>query len=302
MKNALKLIYRLLIPSLLQHRITGFLAQQRMSKLSNKILSYYSQIPTKQISEEENEVLEFIKNNPAYIFPYRDMNNTSYKEVQVLHDKHFGLNYVLMDGKKLFFRKDWSIRKIQDMYKGLSAEQIYDSPHRYLVKGFDIEDGDVVVDSGAAEGNFALSIVEKASHIYLFEADPEWVKPLEATFAPWSSKVHIINKYLTHHNDNQNTTLDEFFGSNQKIDFVKVDVEGAESDLLEGCKRILSSNSPLKIALCTYHKEHDEKIFTALLKSYGFDVEHSKRFMIYHWDKALKAPYLRRGLLRAIRI
>ena len=52
------------------------------------------------------------------------------------------------------------------------------------------------------------------------------------------------------------------------------------------------------MAICTYHKQEDEKKFTSILKDKNFEVNHSKRFMIFLHDKNIKSPFLRRGLLR----
>jgi hypothetical protein len=71
--------------------------------------------------------------------------------------------------------------------------------------------------------------------------------------------------------------------------------------VLEGAKEIFESGSPLKIALCTYHKNDDEKEFTDLLEKSGFTVIPSRGYMIHYYDKKMKSPYLRRGLIRAVR-
>lgn len=39
----------------------------------------------------------------------------------------------------------------------------------YLDEDFQVEEGDVVLDVGVAEGNFSMEIIERASKIYLFE-------------------------------------------------------------------------------------------------------------------------------------
>ena len=44
-----------------------------------------------------------------------------------------------------------------------------------------------------------------------------------------------------------------------------------------------------------------KKILHVLLKNHGFSVTPSKGYMIHYYDKKMKAPYLRRGLIRAIR-
>ncbi|MDR0737564.1 MAG: FkbM family methyltransferase, partial [Prevotellaceae bacterium] len=170
----------------------------------------------------------------------------------------------------------------------------------YETAGFHVSESDVVVDAGVAEGNFALSVIEKVKKIYLFEMDKAWITALEATFAPWKEKVVIVNKYVSDVNEKNRITLDAFFG-NEKIDFIKADIEGAEIQLLEGAKAILSRKTPLKAVLCTYHKHNDAEMLQQTLAEKGFRTEFSNGYMIFFYEMCDKfePPYLRRGLIRA---
>ena len=85
------------------------------------------------------------------------------------------------------------------------------SPHRYLTESFTIGQNDVLADIGAAEGNFSLAVIEKVKKIYIFEYDQEWIEALRATFAPWSDKVEIINKFVSDKNDEYHIRFDTFF-------------------------------------------------------------------------------------------
>lgn len=71
--------------------------------------------------------------------------------------------------------------------------------------------------------------------------------------------------------------------------------------VMDSCNEVLSGRESFKIALCTSHNNNDEKDFTVLLNRYGFRITPSRGYMINYYDKNLKAPYLRRGLIRAIR-
>jgi hypothetical protein len=124
-----------------------------------------------------------------------------------------------------------------------------------------------------------------------------WKLPLP----PWAEKVEIINKYVSDHDDELNLNFGTFYNERKDITFLKIDVDGAEASVLKSCDVIFSSPDKVKIALCTYHKNNDEKDFTSLLRSHGFTVTPSKGYMIHYYDKKMKAPYLRRGLIRAIR-
>jgi len=286
-------IYRILIPKFIRKRI---LAKQ----LRASILSYYANLPEVP-SEELAVVLDYLKTNPIEVFPYHFQNQYIADKIEVLDDPEKGLRYVMLDGKKLYFKKRWSKQRIQHSFNELTKEQDLQSPHRYLNEDFKIDEGEVLVDIGVAEGNFALGAVEKASRLILFETDKEWIEALNATFEPWKDKVLIVNKFVSDITNATNTTLDDFIGVDEKVTFLKIDVDGAESRLLKGSQRILSEQKPLKVAVCTYHKQNDEKDFTELLSQNGFQTSHSDGFMLFYYDKKMQAPYLRRGLIRAIK-
>jgi hypothetical protein len=284
-------IYRVVVPKFIRKRIVA-------RNLPIAIQNYYSSLPEKP-SEEIQQVLNYLKTNPIAVFPYEFQDKYIAENIEVFDDLEKGLPYVLQDGKRLYFKKRWGKRKIRNLFNLLSKEQDIQSPHHYLTDQFRFDEGDILVDAGAAEGNFALSIVEKARKIILFEADKEWIEPLNATFEPWKDKVVIVNKYISNVTNSTNTTLDEYFSSGEPVTFLKIDVEGAESRLLEGSKRLLAANTKLKVAVCTYHKQDDEKEIKALLENYGFKTSHSEGYMLFYFDKKMKDPYFRRGLIRA---
>jgi len=286
-------IYRVVVPKFIRKRI---LAKQ----LPISIQNYYTNLPDAPATEIQT-VLNYLKTNPIAVFPYKFQDEYVAENIEVFVDQEKGLPYVLQDGKKLYFKKRWGKKKIQNLYNLLSKEQDLRSPHRYLTERFKFEDGEILIDAGVAEGNFALTVVEKASKLILFEADKEWIEPLNATFEPWKDKVVIVNKYVSDITNSTNTTIDDFISPGKTPMFLKIDVEGAESRLLKGCNRIITEQNPLKVAICTYHKQDDEQKFSSLLTQNKFKVEHSDGYMLFFYDKQMKAPYFRRGLLRATR-
>lgn len=287
-------VYRVLVPKPLRTIILK-------KSLRKKILNHFSSLPEKEVNDEQREVLKFLENNEVRIFPYPFNDNYSAESIEVFHDAERGLKYVIQEGKRLYFKRRWNEARIRRAYSDLLREQDTDSPHRYLTDTFTIGDNEVLADIGAAEANFSLAVIEKVKKVYLFEYDHEWAEALKATFAPWKEKVVIINKYLSDRDDDKNVRFDTFYNQHNDITFLKIDVDGAESIVLDSCDKIFSSPVPFKVALCTYHKTNDEKDFTLLLKSHGFEVTPSKGYMIHYYDKKMKAPYLRRGLIRAIK-
>jgi hypothetical protein len=287
-------IYRVLVPKPLRTILLK-------KSLRYKILNYFASLPEKDVNEEQKEVLQFLENDGIRIFPYAFHTDYSPEHIEVIFDPEKGMRYVIQEGKRLYFKKRWSARKIRKAYCDLMREQDINSPHRYLTDTFTICNTDVLADIGAAEGNFSLAVIDKVKKIYIFEYDQEWIDALRVTFAPWPDKVEIINKFVSDKNDDSHIRFDTYFEERQDVNFLKIDVDGAESVVIGSCDKLFQTARPFRITLCTYHKNDDEKEFTGLLKDRGFDIVPSKGYMINYYDKKLKAPYLRRGLIRAVR-
>ncbi len=289
----INLIYRIVVPKFLREKI-------RSRRLKSAILKFYSN-SSLPLNDELRSVLNYIKDHPLSVFPYSFQNDYHKENIEIFFDRKKRLRYVLLDGKRLYFKRRWSDKRIRHSFNELKKEQDPSSPHHYLCETFDIEKNEVLADIGVAEGNFALGAVEKAKSLYLFETDKEWIEALKATFEPWKEKVHIINKFVGDKKSKNQTTLDDFFGKGENVTFLKIDVDGSEAKLLKGCEKILSQESPLKIALCTYHRANDDQDFTNLLKEKKFRISHSDGYMLFLMDKKLNAPFFRRGLIRAVR-
>ena len=288
-------IYRILVPKPLRTIILK-------KNLRYKILNYFASLPENEVNDEQKEVLHYLENGEIRIFPYPFHANYSPDKIDVVYDPVKAMRYVLQEGKRLYFKKRWGEKKIRRSYCELMREQDINSPHRYLTNSFTVGENDVLADIGAAEGNFSLAVIEQIRKVYIFEYDEEWIEALRATFAPWADKVEIINKFVSDHNDSSHIRFDTFYELKKDISFLKVDVDGAESLVLNSCDKIFKSQKRFKMALCTYHKNNDEKDFTLLLKNYGFSITPSKGYMINYYDKKMRAPYLRRGLIRAVRV
>jgi len=285
-------LYRVVVPKYFRRKILA-------RRLPLSIFKYYKSHPEEALSPEIKPMLDYLRTNPISMLPYPFQDQYKAENIEVFDDPESGLKYVLLDGKRLYFKRRWNKGKIQKVHNDLLKEQDLQSPHRYLGKNFLFDEGEVLVDAGAAEGFFALSMVEKASQLVLIEAGKEWIEPLHATFKPWKEKVTILHKFVGDRSGSKHITLDEMITPGEKGIFLKVDIEGAELLLLKGAKRILSEQKSLKIAICTYHKEQDEKELTAFLSRYPFEMAPSEGYMLPVFDKKLKAPFFRRGLIRA---
>ena len=279
--------------------VPKFIGKKILAKaMRSSILAYYDGLPGPH-SEEIESVLGYLRVKPVTVFPYHFNDQYVAGNIEVYDDRGKGLRYVLLDGKRLYFKRKWSKSRIRKTFNGLLKEQDRRCPHCYENDIFKVEKGDVLLDIGAAEGNFSLSVVEKASRIVLFESNNDWIEALHATFEPWKHKVQIVNKFVGDVSNLECTTLDDYLLPGEKVSFLKIDIEGAESQLLNGSKRILQEQKALKVAICTYHKQDDEKQFKELFSQNGFETSHSDGYMFLYHDRKIEVPFLRRGLVRA---
>ena len=180
------------------------------------------------------------------------------------------------------------------------AEQDPNSPHLYTSDKIFVKENSVVVDAGACEGNFSLHNIEKIRKLYLIECDKDWVEALRYTFKPWKEKVVICDKFLSNYDSDTTICLDSLVKEN--INFLKMDIEGAELYALRGASKILNGSNDIRCSICTYHKHDDEKNIKKMLMDIGFQIEVSDGYMLFLYDEyVLQNPELRRGVVRGIK-
>lgn len=248
---------------------------------------------------EVREIVGFLRANRLHHFPYPFVGEYRGADHPAHFDAAAGLHYVDHGGRKLYWRADRKAKRIPGDYAALLAEQDERSPHRYLTPDFDVKPGDIVADVGCAEGNFSLEIVERAAHVYLFEADGRWAKALETTFAAWKHKVTISRSLVGKQSGDGRVALDDFFAGKAPPTFLKLDVEGYEADVLQGGRATIARARDLRAAVCTYHRQEDESKLTALLHELGFATDPSRGYMLLYREPNFGPPYFRRALLRA---
>lgn len=160
--------------------------------------------------------------------------------------------------------------------------------HYYQKQHTEIEQGEILLDIGTAEGLFPLTVIDKCSHIYMVEPSRTFKTCLEKTFANYREKVTIINTAVGNEDgeisfsedsldgkvsDNAGSEsisihkIDTIFKNNERITYLKADIEGFEMEMLKGARQTIQNNKP-KIAITTYHTENDPDEIIALIKSY----------------------------------
>lgn len=277
--------------------------KKRLKRLQNNIINYLENLPNGVIKDDQRSILSFLKTNNLAVFPYKFPEEYKATDIEIFTDTERNLFYMLWEGKKLYYKKGGGLKKAQEYFNSLRLEQDVRSPHRYLTRNFDVEENDVVVDVGAAEGNFSLSVIERVKHVYLFEMDENWIEALEATFAPWKDKVTVVQKFVSDKTFDNRITLDDFFGDKGAVDFIKGDVEGVEADVLNGALGLIDKQKKLKVAICTYHRQEDAETLNTMLTNLGFKNSFSDGYMIYYYGRSnvVREPFLRRAVLRAVK-
>lgn len=247
---------------------------------------------------EIREVIEHIgKTNAIRVFNYDFVDKYDTMSIEILLDESCGMFYIPYRGRRMYFPKGWQEADVAYYYKSIMMEQDKRSPHCYEHEGFGVLPGDVVVDAGVAEGNFALDVIDKAQKLYLIEADEKWIEALEKTFASDMDKVQIIRGFLSDEAVGDYVSLDQLF-ADQSINYVKMDIEGYEKKALAGAKKVMGEAKNIRCVICTYHLYEDERLIGKQLQEYGFETEVSKGYMFPNLTmETLVDAQLRRGLM-----
>lgn len=235
-------------------------------------------------------------------FPYAWSERYQCSQIETAYDEKEALPYawVYVDGKKrkLFFPEKWGAAFIRKYLNTILQEQDEQSPHFYFHASE--VDGCLLCDIGAAEGYISLSVIDYVKEAVLFECDPIWKRPLEATFRDYGDKVRIINQYVSDGTSENTTSLDTFLSEKEteKVPIViKADVEGSELRVLQGAKEVLM-HPDTKVFICACHHEKDQEELTGFLEKQGFQVSTSDSRLFYRFPGDAGYSF-RAGVLRA---
>lgn len=242
------------------------------------------------------------------LIPYRMVGEPI--EVKSGYDKENGLPYVIHGDKRLYFSSDLSEEQAKYAYtsyvssEGLTGKGVKErSPHQYQTEGFEIKEGDVLVDVGCAEALLSIDVVEKVDRLYLIENEKKWVKPLKKTFEPYFDKTVLINKAISDSDTGKTIRLETVLSKEMdKTVFLKMDIEGGELKVLQDAEQYLSrTTQKLKIACCVYHRTSDADNIETLLRRCSFSVSYSEGYMLTDFLDDAMLPSFRKGIIRAVK-
>ena len=160
-----------------------------------------------------------------------------------------------------------------------------------------IRPGDTVIDCGAHVGVFTRYALQRgAGRVIAIEPDPTNRACLESNLAEEiaAGRVSVVrtgvwnkNTRLTFFHSDKYPSRGNFIGGTRKtalegvqvlpldeiveqlglerVDFIKMDIEGSERPALRGARKTISQFKP-KMAICSYHEVDDQKVIPAIVK------------------------------------
>ena len=158
----------------------------------------------------------------------------------------------------------------------------------YLLTGFIPKAGGIVIQAGACDGGTAKLFSEMGYKVYSFEMNKEYFKKTkivaeENNFVLENLGLGSEKGELKYTGMNINpagsetariTTLDAYVRENnlQSVDFIELDTEGAEMDILKGAVVTIARFKPI-LAISAYHKYDDFWTIMNFIKSIRTDYE-----------------------------
>jgi hypothetical protein len=140
-----------------------------------------------------------------------------------------------------------------------------------------INEGTVFYDVGARFGyHTVLSMIlgVPENQIHAFEGDPVSFSVLESNHNNNNNNISLINSYVG--NGSNSLSLDEYVRRNQDPTVLKIDVEGAELNVLRGATDLLSKSKPkifIEVHPHLIHRSNGEvRDIYRLLKSNGYQL------------------------------
>lgn len=173
---------------------------------------------------------------------------------------------------------------------------------QYFLKGFTPRAGDIAIDGGAYDGITAIGFAKCGAKVFAFEMDADNYSTCAARLEQFDGYgITLENLGLSDKETVENywawgtgsrkaadgtskanfTDLDTYVARNEipYVDYIKLDIEGAELDMLHGAAKTITRCKP-KMAISAYHKPEDLWTLAPYIKSlradYEFEFRHYK--------------------------
>lgn len=189
---------------------------------------------------------------------------------------------------------------------------------QYMLEGFLPQENDIAIDGGAYDGGTAKLFSSLGAKVYAFEMDKKNYEVCKAKAEQYgfvAENMGLSNVEADAHYNSGGTgsckldhgsevahfiSIDAYVerANLPRVDYIKLDVEGAERDVLEGAAASILKWKP-KMAISAYHRPYDlwdlREYVSALCPSYRFEFRHYPIDVTDYWlseqDKALLREY-----------
>lgn len=187
---------------------------------------------------------------------------------------------------------------------GLAMTFILEQYFYDIKEKISVESNDVVLDVGGCWGDTALYFAEKNKsngQVHVFEFIPDNIKILKKNLAlnpEKASRINLIEKPVSYesgetiyYNENgpgskisvkpfegysgecETISIDDYVFSNglENVDFIKMDIEGAEINALKGALKTIKTFKP-KLAIAIYHSMNDLAEIPLMISELGYNI------------------------------
>jgi FkbM family methyltransferase len=240
---------------LLNHWVSGQRNGVSFSELLSVLLSLSSRYKAKKLIKERKKTKDY------YVFYFKEFTGITTPLYWPIQASLYNLYVVI---RELCYRNDW---------------------HYYEKFNTIVSTSDVVLDCGAAEGLFGLSVANRCKKVYVIEPLNSFIDSLKLSFSNYSN-VEILpfglsdKKEFAYISDKDTwskisehgeytvelKTIDDlFYRKGLEVNFIKADLEGFDFKMIQGAKETISNNKP-KIAITTYHSIEHATLISEYLK------------------------------------
>ncbi|MFB6294466.1 MAG: FkbM family methyltransferase, partial [Candidatus Nanohaloarchaea archaeon] len=156
----------------------------------------------------------------------------------------------------------------------------------------DISPADTVIDVGAYPGEFSIYAAKQGAEVYALEPDPDRRADLHQNLEinDFTGTVQVLDAALSSDESPRSTTLDRLMQTERidSLDFVKMDIEGAEIDAVRGGVETLQSYAPF-LAIASYHEVDGEKTCYELERlfqdrEWNVETRYRRHLTTYAWN------------------
>ena len=240
----------------------------------------------------------------------------------VTNDQEFLL--LKTNNLQFYWPSSYPYSSLRWLYSEIFSNPLW-NPFCYDFKNHPITASSVVLDVGAAEGFFTFKALQSGAKVIAIECNPLFCKALSETFKSHilTGQLTVINACIGEQNgsaicliDNNSPfttsvitnpssnyrdcvnsssqtidmlTLDYLYKLYPTINFIKMDIEGAETQVFNSADLLLENNKDLQLSIAVYHGLENYDVVSAALRNSNADIS-IRSHGIYAFDGVLPRP------------